>query len=141
MTIKKISFTPEQMELAAKLTPKQLLFCQEYLIDLNATQAAIRAGYSTKTAQRIGSENLSKPLVAQFIQLLANERSKRVDIDADWVLEQAVGMFTISKNANDLKAAKGFLELAGKHCKINAFKEIVELEGNVQITQIERKII
>ena len=141
MANKQPSFTPEQMELAAKLTPKQLLFCQEYLIDLNATQAALRAGYSTKTAQRIGSENLSKPLIAQYIQLLADERSKRVEIDADWVLEQAVDMFKVCKELGELAPAKGFLELAGKHCKINAFKEIVELEGNVQITQIERKII
>ena len=52
----------------ANLTPKQLRFFEEYLIDLNATQAAIRSGYSEKSAQEIGAENLSKPMVAKAIQ-------------------------------------------------------------------------
>ena len=43
------------------LNDKQEMFCREYLVDLNATQAAIRAGYSDKTARKIGSENLTKP--------------------------------------------------------------------------------
>ena len=47
---------------------KQQRFVEEYLIDLNATQAAIRAGYSEKTAQEIGSENLSKPMVVKAIE-------------------------------------------------------------------------
>lgn len=51
-----------------KLTPKQQLFCDEYLIDLNATQAAIRAGYSEKTAKQIGQENLSKPDLKKYIE-------------------------------------------------------------------------
>ena len=61
----------------SKLTTKQRCFVDEYLIDLNATQAAIRAGYSEKTAQRIGSENLSKPLVKKAIQAAIEARSSR----------------------------------------------------------------
>ena len=125
----------------AKLTAKQEAFCKEYLIDLNATQAAIRAGYSVKTAGTISNENMQKPAITKRIQELADNRSKRVEIDADWVLEQAVDMFKTCREAGESNTAKGFLELAGKHCKINAFKEIVELEGKVQITQIERKIV
>ena len=53
-----------------KLNQKQTLFCDEYLIDLNATQAAIRAGYSEKTARFIGAENLTKPNIAEYIQTL-----------------------------------------------------------------------
>ena len=49
------------------LTEKQKLFCEEYLIDLNATQAAIRAGYSEKTAYRIGADNLKKPQISEYI--------------------------------------------------------------------------
>ena len=49
------------------LTPKQRRFVDEYLIDLNATQAAIRAGYKKNTARQIGSENLSKPAIAKAI--------------------------------------------------------------------------
>ncbi len=70
----------------AKLTDKQLLFCKEYIIDLNATQAAIRAGYSEKTANRIGSENLTKLDIQAEVQKLMNERSKRCEMDADYVL-------------------------------------------------------
>lgn len=50
-----------------KLTAKQQRFCNEYLIDLNATQAAIRAGYSEKTARQMATENLSKPAIKEYI--------------------------------------------------------------------------
>lgn len=72
------------------LTDKQEMFCREYLIDLNATQAAIRAGYSEKTANRTGSENLSKPDIAQRIIDLKSERIERVEINADYVLRRLV---------------------------------------------------
>jgi len=72
------------------LTDKQEMFCREYLIDLNATQAAIRAGYSEKTANRTGSENLSKPDIAQRIIDLKSERNERVEINADYVLRRLV---------------------------------------------------
>lgn len=68
------------------MTPKQARFIEEYLIDLNATQAAIRAGYSEKTAQEIGAENLSKPIIAAAIQKALEERSRRTEITADKVL-------------------------------------------------------
>ncbi|EJB8497994.1 terminase small subunit [Acinetobacter baumannii] len=74
----------------ANLTPKQQRFVEEYLIDLNATQAAIRAGYSEKSAQEIGAENLSKPMVAKAIQEALQERKERVQIDADYVLKRLV---------------------------------------------------
>ena len=73
-----------------KLTPKQRVFVEEYLVDLNATQAAIRAGYSKKTAQQMGAENLSKPLIAEAIAEAQAARSKRLQIDADWVLKRLV---------------------------------------------------
>lgn len=72
----------------AKLNNKQQRFVDEYLIDLNATQSAIRAGYSKRTAQRIGSENLSKPLIAEAIQSAMAERSKRTEITTDAVLQE-----------------------------------------------------
>jgi phage terminase small subunit len=80
----------------AILTPKQQRFVAEYLIDLNATQAAIRAGYSKKTAQRIGSENLSKPLIATGIRKAIEERRQRTQIDADYVLVKAVALLETS---------------------------------------------
>lgn len=74
------------------LTAKQQLFCKEYLVDLNATQAAIRAGYSEKTAYSIGEENLKKPDIKSMIQELMAERSKRTQITADNVLTELWGI-------------------------------------------------
>lgn len=70
------------------LTPKQERFVQEYLIDLNATQAAIRAGYSAKTAEKIGSENIRKPEIAAAIDAAKCKREEATQIDANWVLKR-----------------------------------------------------
>lgn len=71
-----------------KLTPKQCKFVKEYLIDLNATQAAIRAGYSEKTARAIGSENLSKPDIQEALIELRDELTKQGKIaDPQEILE------------------------------------------------------
>ncbi|SAI62909.1 Terminase small subunit [Bordetella trematum] len=72
------------------LTNKQRRFVDEYLVDLNATQAAIRAGYSAKTAGQIGDENLKKPQIAAAIQEAQAERSERVQVTADYVLSRMV---------------------------------------------------
>ena len=73
---------------ARKLTPKQQRFVDEYLIDLNATQSAIRAGYSKKTAQQIGSRLLLNVVVTAAVAVAKVERSKRTQIDSDWVLKR-----------------------------------------------------
>ena len=72
----------------AKMTAKQQLFCDEYLIDLNATQAAIRAGYSEKTARKIGQENLTKPDIQEYIQKKKADREQRTEITQDMVLRE-----------------------------------------------------
>ena len=72
------------------LTAKQRRFVEGYLIDLNATQAAIRAGYSEKTAGQVGFENLKKPQIAAAVSKAKRERSEVTKIDAEWVLKQAV---------------------------------------------------
>ncbi len=72
------------------LTAKQHMFCREYLIDLNATQAAIRAGYSEKTANRIAAQLLSKLDIQNRIAELKSERNDRMSIDADYVLRRLV---------------------------------------------------
>lgn len=71
-----------------KLTPKQKAFCEEYIIDLNGKQAAIRAGYSPKTAVEIATENLCKPHVASYLEQLKKERSDCTKIDANYVLNR-----------------------------------------------------
>ncbi|MEG2322806.1 MAG: terminase small subunit [Anaerovoracaceae bacterium] len=70
------------------LTEKQKRFCDEYLIDLNATQAAIRAGYSEKTAGRIAGQNLKKLEIQSRIQDLKGKRSERTEITQDRVLHE-----------------------------------------------------
>lgn len=70
----------------AKMTAKQMRFCDEYLIDLNATQAAIRAGYSKKTARKIGQENLTKRDIRQYIDTRMAEKESELIADQDEVL-------------------------------------------------------
>ena len=94
------------------LTPKQQAFVNEYLVDLNATQAAIRAGYKEKNAYQIGAENLRKPQIQKALQEAREAREKATQYNADWIMAQ------IAKIAEDeeqvardrLKA----LELMGK---------------------------
>jgi phage terminase small subunit len=73
-------------DIMARMTAKMKRFCEEYMIDLNATQAAIRAGYSPHTAKAIGTENLAKPAIRACIDKALAERSKRTGINADRVL-------------------------------------------------------
>lgn len=70
------------------MTPKQQRFVEEYLVDLNATQAALRAGYSEKTAYSIGPENLKKPEIAAAIEAAQNKTSEKLDITREWILER-----------------------------------------------------
>ncbi|HEY5797672.1 MAG TPA: terminase small subunit [Bosea sp. (in: a-proteobacteria)] len=81
-----------------ELTPKQARFVSEYLIDLNATQAAIRAGYSAKTAEKIGSENLKKPEIAAALDEAKQQREQRTQINADWLLKRLADEATADIN-------------------------------------------
>lgn len=74
--------------MARKLTDKQRRFVEEYLCDLNATQAAIRAGYSVDTAKEIGCENLSKPHLKAEIDKAIAIRSRRTGVTADRVVRE-----------------------------------------------------
>lgn len=71
----------------AKLTAKQQRFCDEYLTDLNATQAAIRAGYSAKTAKQIGQENLTKPDIREYIDKRMAEKEEALVAKQDEVMK------------------------------------------------------
>ena len=71
-----------------KLTNKQKKFIDEYLVDLNATQAAIRAGYKEKAAYRTGAENLRKPQIQEEIQKRMQERQQRTEVTQDMVVKE-----------------------------------------------------
>ena len=74
--------------MAKGLTDKQKIFVYEYLIDFNATQAAIRAGYSKDTAGAIGAENLKKPQIKQFLEKYQNDRSEKCGVKFDMIIEE-----------------------------------------------------
>lgn len=96
--------------MSSQLTAKQKRFVAEYLIDLNATQAAIRAGYSVQSAYSIGDENLKKPEIDAAIKKAMAERSKRTGINADRVLQELakIGFANITDVADmDEAAVKG----------------------------------
>ena len=132
----------------AKLTDKQEMFCKEYIIDLNATQASIRAGYSEKTANEQGCQNLAKLNIQERIAELKEDREKRLVIDADWVLQQAVKVHMMCMQAEpvivggeptgeykfDSSGANKALELVGKHVNIQAWKEKTEITLGESIT-------
>lgn len=73
-----------------KLTPKQQRFVSEYLQTGNATEAAKRAGYSEKTAFRIGAENLQKPAISRAIERAQERRNDRLELDEDFELKRAI---------------------------------------------------
>ena len=101
-----------------KLTDKQRLFCAEYLKDLNKTQAAIRAGYSKRTAQQAGSRLLLNVVIDERVKKLMAEREARTLIDADWVLTGIKELTEELRGSDDPKAAYKGYELAGRHLKM-----------------------
>ena len=124
----------------AKITPKQERVVLEYLCDLNATQAAIRAGYSQASARMIGPENLSKPAVAQRLSELMAERNGKVQLDGQWVLERLVAIVDRdpdgSKNVVAIKDLLRTLELIGKHSEIGAFQDKLQVDAGEDMAEL-----
>lgn len=133
-----------------KLTDKQAAFVREYLVDLNATQAAIRAGYSERTASRIGPQLLGKTCVREAIEKAQAKRARRVEVTQDYVLSNLVEVVertmqrapvTNRKGEQatdeegravwtfDAKGANRALELLGKHLGIFTDKIRAEVSG------------
>ncbi len=100
------------------LNPKQARFISEYPKDCNGTQAAIRAGYSPKTAQEQSSRLLSNVKVREAIDKALRERAERVEIDADWVVVNFRNLYLEALAAKDYSAAARCLENLGKHAGI-----------------------
>ena len=115
------------------LTPKRKRFVQEYLVDLNATRAALRAGYSAKTAYRIGAELLQKTSVREAVALAQEELAARAGRRAEDVLGDIRDIGREARDGGDLKTALKACELEGKH--LGLFKDKVEttLSGKLTI--------
>ncbi len=99
----------------AKLTDKQALFVREYLVDLNATQAAIRAGYSKKASKEIGYENLTKPHLWECIELAMELKVARVDVSVDWIEHEYVKLYRSAVAEGDKAVARQCLKDLGEH--------------------------
>lgn len=136
------------------LTPKQALFVKEYIIDFNATRAALKAKYSKKTARFIGAENLTKPNIRIAIQKVIEKRGLRTERTADEVIDLLWKMaeysledyFNISENGEI--TAKRFDELPkgaaklinGIKYKKQALKKGKDEEEFLNISDIEYKM-
>ena len=134
-----------------KLTAKQQRFCDEYLIDLNATQAAIRAGYSEKTAGVIGVENLKKPNIKAHIEKRMAEKEAALIADQDEVLKyltsvlrgeskssvlarDVVGADQVIEKPPDEKEKLKAAELLGKRYSLFTDKIQQEVDMDLNIT-------
>ena len=102
------------------MTDKQARFVAEYLVDCNATQAAIRAGYSSKTAYSIGQRLMKDPAIQAQIQAGMTERQERTELSQDYVIDNLREIVSRCMNAEDFKpyGALKALELLGKHLRM-----------------------
>ncbi len=135
-----------------KMTAKQKRFCDEYLIDLNATQAAIRAGYSKKSAYSIGVENLNKPELKKYIDERMKEKEDSLIAKQDEVLKYLTSVMrgesssrvlalcgdgcqeVIDKPPDEKERMKA-AELLGKRYRL--FTDKVEVEGAVPVVIVD----
>lgn len=109
------------------MTNKQILFVNEYLVDLNATQAAIRAGYSARTAHVAGYNLLRKPGVAEAVRKGLQERAEKLHLSGEDVLSSIVDIRGKAVTGGNLTQALKANELLGKHLKL--FTDRVEHTG------------
>ena len=119
------------------LSKKQALFALEYIKDLNATQAAIRAGYSEKCAKEIGYENLTKPHINEAIKKALDERADKVKVDAAYVLEKAISFLTANLDDFTVRDAQGVprIDLSKATREQMACIESIQIDnGKVKIT-------
>ena len=136
-----------------KLSNQRLLFTKEYIVDLNATQAAIRAGYSERTAKSQGQRLLTNVDVAAEIQILFDKRAEKVELNSEWVLRNLEkvanrcmtaepvmvkgdnGMEESGEYKFDSAGANKSLELIGKHLKLFTDK----IEQDVSFTVVRKQ--
>lgn len=121
------------------LTDKQRRFVDEYLIDLNATQAAIRAGYSSKRADAIGHENLRKPEIAEAVGEAMKAREQRTLITQDRVLQELarIAFFDIRKLYNADGSLKRPDQLDDDAAAVLAGVDVVEMAGGMKVDEGE----
>jgi phage terminase small subunit len=132
----------EEPKQVKKLTEKEKMFCKEYLVDFNGSQAAIRAGYSVNSSKQIGYENLTKPYLREELQHLIDKRAEKCALDAQYVLENLKEVVQRCMDKEPILDSKGLpsgewkfnamgankaLELIGKH--LGLFKDVQEVKS------------
>jgi phage terminase small subunit len=137
------------------LSEKHEVFAREYCVDLNATKAAIRAGYSENTAKQQGSRLLTNADIRARIDELQGKRAEKLSLDAEWVLEKLVEVTQMSMQSKpvekwdynerklvetgeyvyDSQGANKALELIGKH--LGMFKDKIEHSGNLGVQIVD----
>ena len=112
-----------------KLTAKQELFCKEYTIDHNATQAAIRAGYSKKTSFSIGAENLTKPLIADRLKELGKDTAQKLEVSREMVLKMMLDIAQDGEaESNRIKAIDMLGKVVGVYETDNMQQSLVNVQ-------------
>ncbi len=124
----------------AALTAKQARFVSEYLVDLNATQAAIRAGYSAKTAAVVGFENLRKPNIAELIAAKATETAEKLDLSAERVLRGLFEEATRHGEGSSHAARVSAWGLLGKYHSLFTDKIEANISADVTVTDARSKL-
>ncbi len=119
-----------------KLTPKRARFVEEYLIDLNATQAAIRAGYSAKTANEQGAQLLAKLSIRQAVAEAQAVRSKRTEITQDEVVQGLKKEATLEGEGSSHSARVAAWAHLGKH--LGMFTDNLNVKGGGPVTFVMR---
>lgn len=117
------------------MTPMKELFLHEYLKDFNASKAALSAGYSKETAPSIGCQLLKEPQIAASIRQYIDERNKKADVDAEWVLKEAVQMYRELREANQLDLAALF-DKDGVLKPIDQWPEIARQKQNLKSIEV-----
>ena len=112
-----------------RLTKKQKKFCEEYIANgYNATQAAIKAGYSKDTACVIGAENLTKPNIAEYLSAHAKKEQEKFNYTKETHFDELSALGDIARKSGDIKAAIKAVELKGKLCGLYIEKQEVSIK-------------
>ena len=123
-----------------KLSKRQEEFCQQFLVDLNATKSAVRSGYTETTAKANCGRMLADPKVKARIDELKAERIKRVQIEADDVIERLVRIANKSEEEGDWHATIRATELLGKHLAMFTDKSKIQIENPFAAGQSQEDI-
>lgn len=131
-----------------QLTAKQKVFCGEYIIDFNATQASIRAGYSKSSARQQGARLLTNAAIQSCVTKLVQTRLASLAYDAHALLSDMLEVFVAAKEealreggSQQITAFKGMADSVGKHVMVAAFKETIDHNHRGEVRTITRRIV